>query len=183
MPSPILPSIRKSARNNESTLIKQAYSATYDPPPFKPGRVVLHFYMPCSLEPVRSEKTHCPCVRCGVARGQAENVGALQTIPARTSPTTGQQTNKMADDRGECLWIDLVGSNYRLSLVAEMAWVEPSHEEKQLMAEKRKTRDRISSQMGQYLLKGYKMLDKTCESCTVSDSMSLTLLGSNAMPM
>ena len=72
--------------------------------------------------------------------------------------------------------MNVVGSNHRSSLTAEMAWVEPSHEEKQLMAQKRKIRDRISSQMGQYLLKGYKMLDKTCESCAVSDSMGLTPL-------
>lgn len=62
----------------------------------------------------------------------------------------------------------LVDSYYRLFFTAEMAWVEPSDEEKQLMAERRRTRDQISSQMGQYLLKGYKMLDKTCGTCGVS---------------
>ena len=46
-------------------------------------------------------------------------------------------------------------------------WPKPSEEEVQKWEEQRKLRDRISSEMGQYLLKGYKMLDKTCKECAV----------------
>ena len=46
-------------------------------------------------------------------------------------------------------------------------WPKPSEEEVRKWEEQRKLRDRISSEMGQYLLKGYKMLDKTCKECAV----------------
>jgi uncharacterized Zn finger protein (UPF0148 family) len=44
-------------------------------------------------------------------------------------------------------------------------WLTATEAESKEWEEQRKLRDKISAEMGQYLLKGYKMLDKTCKVC------------------
>ncbi len=50
--------------------------------------------------------------------------------------------------------------------------MELSSEEKKLWEERRKIQDRVSNTMGEYLLKGYRMLDSYCHVCEVSRLVS-----------
>ncbi len=47
---------------------------------------------------------------------------------------------------------------------------EPTREELGMMQARRDRSDKISKIMGEYLLKGYRMLDSYCPECTVSPS-------------
>lgn len=56
----------------------------------------------------------------------------------------------------------------------EITWERPTTEQR-AEAKKRKTRnDQISSLMGDYLLKGYRMLGSTCSTCGVSCFSAVT---------
>ncbi|CBY35586.1 unnamed protein product [Oikopleura dioica] len=48
----------------------------------------------------------------------------------------------------------------------ECDWTPPSAAEMEVMKQKRNRSDRVSSLMGQYMLKGYRMLDKYCPICS-----------------
>ena len=48
--------------------------------------------------------------------------------------------------------------------------VSASDVEKKLWEEKRREQDKLSSAMGEYLLKGYRMLDSYCEECGVGEA-------------
>ena len=50
----------------------------------------------------------------------------------------------------------------------EGAWEGPAVEQREAAKRKRERDDRISSLMGEYLLKGYRMLGSTCSTCGVS---------------
>lgn len=146
---------------------------TLDPPPSIRGGS--YAISACHAAYSQLESERLTVHECGAAlQGDRQKALTLESNKLSQLALAQQPDNKQTKWRTTGVSVNMVvcGCNYRIPLAAEMAWVEPSPEEKQLMAEMRKTRDRISSQMGQYLLKGYKMLDKTCESCAVSDSMS-----------
>lgn len=48
-------------------------------------------------------------------------------------------------------------------------WEPPSEAEMKVIQARRERQDKISKLMGDYLLKGYKMLGECCELCGVSD--------------
>ncbi|XP_037092027.1 protein ZNRD2-like [Pollicipes pollicipes] len=48
----------------------------------------------------------------------------------------------------------------------DLDWSPPSEAEMKVIQAKRERADKISSLMGSYLLKGYKMLNETCPKCT-----------------
>lgn len=50
----------------------------------------------------------------------------------------------------------------------EGAWTgRPTEEERLAWEEQKQTREKLSTLMGQYLLKGYRMLGSDCQSCAV----------------
>ena len=52
---------------------------------------------------------------------------------------------------------------------ADLEWVPPSEAEQKVLAARRERSDKISKRMGDYLLKGYKMLATTCGVCGTID--------------
>lgn len=50
-------------------------------------------------------------------------------------------------------------------------WQPPTEAEMKLMQARRERSDKISKMMGDYLLKGYKMLGSTCRECDVSQGV------------
>ena len=58
---------------------------------------------------------------------------------------------------------------FYFSLIIEYAdWRPPTEAELKVIEAKRERQDRVSKLMGEYLLKGYKMLGSTCPLCMVS---------------
>lgn len=60
------------------------------------------------------------------------------------------------------------------------SWTPPTEAEQKVIEARRERNNKISSLMGQYLLKGYKMLAITCQLCDVSKNYllhALTVLG------
>ena len=51
--------------------------------------------------------------------------------------------------------------------------MEISDEERKRLEERRATQEKVSSMMGDYLLKGYRMLDSYCPTCGVSNMAGL----------
>lgn len=51
----------------------------------------------------------------------------------------------------------------------EFDWQPPSESELKVIEARRERNNKISSIMGQYLLKGYKMLAVTCQVCDVGN--------------
>ena len=47
-------------------------------------------------------------------------------------------------------------------------WTPPSEAERKVMEARRERQNKISKLLGEYLLKGYKMLGTTCPHCDVS---------------
>lgn len=93
-------------------------------------------------------------------RRQEEASNSQVTTPSLTSSvssrsTANWQSNEVAVEDGE------MGSKMN-------GLVEPSREQLRQMEARRQRNDRISQLMGNYLLKGYKMLDEYCATCTVS---------------
>ena len=60
---------------------------------------------------------------------------------------------------------------------SDESWQPPSEGELKIMQARRERQDRISKVMGQYLLKGYKMLDAVCPICQVPARTSAINLG------
>ena len=52
---------------------------------------------------------------------------------------------------------------------ADLEWVPPSEAEQKVLNARRERSDKISKRMGDYLLKGYKMLATTCRICGTID--------------
>ena len=52
---------------------------------------------------------------------------------------------------------------------ADLEWVPPSEAEQKVLNARRERSDKISKRMGDYLLKGYKMLATTCGVCGTID--------------
>ncbi len=50
----------------------------------------------------------------------------------------------------------------------DFEWTPPTEAELKVIQAKRERADKISKLMGDYLLKGYKMLGTTCKTCDVS---------------
>ena len=48
---------------------------------------------------------------------------------------------------------------------ADLEWVPPTEAEQKVIAARRERSDKISKLMGEYMLKGYKMLATTCPKC------------------
>lgn len=53
----------------------------------------------------------------------------------------------------------------------ESAWKKPTSEQRAELKRRRERDDQISSRMGEYLLKGYRMLGSTCSTCGVSNTI------------
>lgn len=50
----------------------------------------------------------------------------------------------------------------------DLEWEPPTPAEMKVIQARRERQDKISKLMGDYLLKGYKMLDECCDVCGVS---------------
>lgn len=64
------------------------------------------------------------------------------------------------------------GSSYSLftEIQRKMSDYDISEEEMKVWQEKQQKRDQLSHVMGEYLLKGYRMLDSYCSECNVSNN-------------
>ena len=60
-----------------------------------------------------------------------------------------------------------------LFYVSDFEWEPPSEAEMKILEARRERSDKISKRMGDYLLKGYKMLGSVCEMCDVSSGAQL----------
>ncbi|MPC22859.1 Sjoegren syndrome/scleroderma autoantigen 1 [Portunus trituberculatus] len=65
----------------------------------------------------------------------------------------------------------------------DFSWQPPSESELKVIEARRERNNKISSIMGQYLLKGYKMLAVTCAVCDVSSGMLFTCSEDNEWRM
>lgn len=54
----------------------------------------------------------------------------------------------------------------------DFEWEPPTEAEMKVIQARRERQDKISKLMGDYLLKGYKMLSECCDTCGVSDVRS-----------
>lgn len=54
-----------------------------------------------------------------------------------------------------------------VTILIDFEWEPPSEAEMKILEARRERSDKISKLMGDYLLKGYKMLGSVCETCDV----------------
>jgi hypothetical protein len=60
-------------------------------------------------------------------------------------------------------------------ILEDFEWVPPSEAEMKVIEARRERTDKISQLMGEYLLKGYKMLGIVCDICEVRPRVDMTL--------
>ena len=64
---------------------------------------------------------------------------------------------------------------YICSVAAEFEWKPPTNAEMKVLQARRERQDKISKIMGEYLLKGYKMMGTVCSECQVGNQNVLAV--------
>lgn len=63
----------------------------------------------------------------------------------------------------------------------DLEWEPPTAAEMKVIQARRERQDKISKLMGDYLLKGYKMLDECCDACGVSSDVFVAALATSSV--